>query len=98
MKTNDVSQCVPKDDRDSDEVINVANEIMEYLHDHPNAADSLDGVVSWWLTRQRFKSAREIVERALEYLVDEGVVNKKIRGVNNPVYSNVTTDDKTTKH
>ena len=98
MKFNDASLCVPKDDLDNDDVVSVAKEIIDYLHEHPNAADSLDGVVNWWLTRQRIKSAKDIVERALDYLISEGVVDKKTHKGNESVYSNITLDDKSTKH
>jgi len=98
MKIIDASQCVRKNNLDSDEVASVANEIIEYLQGHPNAADSLDGIVNWWLTRQRIKSAKDTVKKALDYLISEGVIDQKTHEGNESVYSNVTKDDKLTKH
>lgn len=58
------------------EVIDLALEIERYLASHPHAADSLDGVVRWWLTRSREEPAHK-VRRALDYLVSCGVVITK---------------------
>jgi len=51
-------------------------EILSYLRRHPDAADTLDGVVQWWLPRQRYVEARELIEDALESMVKDGVVLK----------------------
>ncbi len=59
-----------------DEIVTIAQEISDYLIGHANAADSLEGVVKWWLTRQRYEQAADKVQQALEYLVKEGVVKK----------------------
>ena len=72
---------------DIKDVMLVAKEINQYLADHPNAADSLEGVVNWWLARQRYTKATDIVQQALEHLVNEGVVKKVVRKGNKPVYS-----------
>ena len=43
--------------------------------DHPNAADSVEGVASWWLSRQRVHYELALVKTALEFLQREGVVS-----------------------
>lgn len=63
----------------------LADEIREYLTNHPNAADSLDGVAKWWLRRQRFEQSRSRIKQALDILETQGVV-KRTSAVN-PVYS-----------
>lgn len=60
---------------DAERVRGVAQEIQRYLMDHPNAADSMEGVASWWLSRQRVHYELELVKSALEYLKREGVVS-----------------------
>ena len=47
------------------EIQNVAREIESYLSMHPNAADTLEGVVKWWLIRQRFEESMNLVSKAL---------------------------------
>lgn len=55
---------------------NVAQALLRYLQTHPDAADTLEGVVKWWLPRQRYLDAMERVEAALELLVQREMVEK----------------------
>lgn len=65
---------------DSD-VRQLADAIRQYLSKHPDAADTLEGVVNWWLLRQRYESAVAMVSQALELLVQQGGLTKiKHRG------------------
>lgn len=41
---------------------------------HPNAADTWEGIATWWLTDRCGGACRERVEQALQRLVDEGFV------------------------
>lgn len=54
----------------------LAGEIERYLSCHPEAADSVQGIVHWWLTQQRLEVAVNAVTRALELLEKNGVVEK----------------------
>jgi hypothetical protein len=56
------------------EVEAVAREIVEYLSLNPDAADTVEGIVTWWVERQRHFEARSLVESALQYLVERGIV------------------------
>src|SRR5687767_13198439 len=53
-----------------------AHEILAYLESHPTAADSLDGIVNWWLPRQRFAEARERIQASLDELIQRGLVDR----------------------
>jgi hypothetical protein len=68
-------------------VLTVAGEIQRYLLNHPNAADSSEGVLRWWLKKQRYEDSMEIVQRALELLVTNGEVEKSETFGGGPVYS-----------
>ena len=60
--------------------------IRQYLSKHPDAADTLEGVVNWWLLRQRYENAMAMVNQALELLVQQGDLTKiKHRG-SPPIY------------
>jgi hypothetical protein len=76
---------VPRTYQDQ-EIVAIAQEIHDYLSAHPNAVDSLEGVVKWWLTRQRFESATDSVQKALDYLVAGGLVSKKVIASGRVVY------------
>ncbi len=46
--------------------------ILHYLRDHPQAKDGVEGIAQWWIGEER-----EIVEKALALLVNEGVIEKR---------------------
>jgi hypothetical protein len=50
----------------------IAREILEYLDAHPEAKDTLDGMVEWWLPHRR--GERAAVERAVALLLSQGVI------------------------
>ena len=58
----------------------VAEEIARYLQQHPEAADSVEGIRRWWIARQRFEESLAAMQKALDYLEQQGVVAKKTFG------------------
>jgi hypothetical protein len=58
-----------------EKVDGVAQEIERYLESHPHAADSLEGISIWWMSRQRIRGELEVVRAALQQLVNAGVVS-----------------------
>ena len=54
----------------------LSGEILRYLRAHPQAADTVDGIVEWWLPRQRHDEAVDRVQHALDELVARGLVDK----------------------
>ncbi len=63
----------------------IAREIERYLADHPEAADSAEGIARWWLTRQRIHYEVALVEAALAHLRRKGVVVSDT-GAGGPLY------------
>lgn len=53
----------------------VAQWISDYLAEHPDAADTAEGVRRWWLAPRHGEVAPELVEQALETLKRSGVVS-----------------------
>jgi hypothetical protein len=53
----------------SERTIVIAGIIERYLTDHPRAADTPEGIRSWWVARQRFGDSVDEVQKALDYLV-----------------------------
>lgn len=74
-------------EREDPDVARIAQEIKAYLDANPQAAETLDGIVHWWLLRQRFEDAWNQVERALDYLSEEGFVTKGAQPSGEIVYS-----------
>ena len=49
-------------------------EILAYLAAHPEAQDTLDGIVEWWLLEQKIERQIASVKEELTWLVKEGLV------------------------
>jgi hypothetical protein len=65
----------------------LAREILAYLQEHPDASDSLLGIASWWLLRQRIETATRDVQQALDELVHRGFVRQGTQSDGTPIYS-----------
>ncbi len=52
----------------------IAYEILAYLAEHPDAQDTLDGIVEWWLLKQEIKHRTAEVKASLADLTAEGFV------------------------
>jgi hypothetical protein len=52
----------------------LAREILSYLSEHPQAQDSLEGVMQWWLLEREIRRWTVQVRSALAELVAEGLV------------------------
>lgn len=55
---------------------NIRKEILQYLQTHPDAADSLNGIVNWWLSSKCSAEDMKKVECVLEQLIKDGLVKK----------------------
>jgi hypothetical protein len=47
----------------------LADEVLAYLVQHPQAQDTMEGIVEWWLLERRIRYAIADVEAALRELV-----------------------------
>ena len=59
------------------EVNAVAARIRLYLSDHPNAADTVEGVATWWLSGNASRDWINTVQRAIEQLAESGEITTK---------------------
>ena len=50
----------------------VEEDIVSYLLDHPEARDTLDGIVRWWVLELRIQREIRQVEQAVAELVQRG--------------------------
>lgn len=58
---------------DEDEV---AEAILAYLAEHPQAMDSMEGIAEWWLMRQHIRVTVIMLARVLRRLTEQGVVEE----------------------
>lgn len=52
----------------------LADEVLAYLMQHPEARDTTEGIADWWLLEQRIRSAVAEVQAALGALVSQEFV------------------------
>ena len=71
---------------DSD-VQKLADQIECYLKNHPNAADTIEGITKWWLSGLGIEVSSLLVQQALNYLGSKSVVKCSANLSSNKVYS-----------
>jgi len=65
----------------------VAREIEQHLKSHPHAADSLEGIATWWISKQRIRQELNVVRAALEKLNHAGIISPgQATNKHDPVY------------
>ena len=52
----------------------LSEQILQYLIDHPNAQDTLKGIVTWWLLERTIKHQTTLVKEVLDKLVADGLI------------------------
>jgi hypothetical protein len=62
--------------RHSDRIKKIATELSCYLEANPSARDTKEGIMKWWIARQRLTESIEAVEAALAWLKDRGEVEE----------------------
>jgi hypothetical protein len=62
----------------------ISREILEYLHKHPDASDTLEGIAEWWILSERIHDEIGRVKAAVFKLMKQGWVIE-IRGRNSAV-------------
>ena len=58
----------------------LANAILQYLAEHPEAQDTMEGIASFWVMRQKVKEEVKDVSRVLRRLTKSGQLEKVKRG------------------
>jgi len=71
---------------DKHSIADIGRQIQGYLATHPNAADSVEGVLRWWMGRQCYEESANRVQQALDYLVEEGVIEKEFLSDGKAIY------------
>jgi len=72
----------------------IAYEILAYLMDHPDARDTLDGIVQWWLPEREFRYRVTSVKEAIEELLKDGWVTAR-KGQDSRTYYRINEEKRT---
>ena len=52
----------------------IAGDVLDYLSAHPEAQDTLEGIIEWWLEEQQIIRQTSRVKDALDDLVARGLI------------------------
>lgn len=58
----------------NDKKVKVAYEILRYLIKNPSAQDTLEGIVDWWLLGRNIKYQKLLVKKALDMMIEDGLL------------------------
>ena len=58
----------------------VAEAILGYLAEHPEAMDTPEGIAGWWLMRQQARVSVPAIMRVLRELTERGVLEEFCTG------------------
>jgi hypothetical protein len=72
---------------ESNVIDEIQTEVLAYLDEHPNAADTVDAIKQWWLLQRLARYSNEKVQQALEQLVHTHLVERKVLGDGREVYA-----------
>ena len=64
----------------------IAREVLGYLIDNPDAQDTLEGIVEWWLLERKIDSRNVKVREALAELIDRGLILERAGSGSRPRY------------
>ena len=67
MEIKSMDACYPDKSR-------TAGAILSYLSAHPDAADSVEGIVRWWLLERKSELSSAFLKEVLSDLVTQGLV------------------------
>ena len=73
-------------DPESDEGYEIARAILHYLHEHPEATDTVEGIAQWWLACEGTERKLKDVEKAVSILLDQGLLEEVRHGGLLPYY------------
>lgn len=62
--------------QDEPSLAQLSNEILNYLWAHPQASDTVEGILKWWLPQQRHEESLNRVQGELDKLVARGLVKR----------------------
>lgn len=64
-----------------DDFAELARRILRYLQANPQATDTLEGIVEWWMLQERITETMEQVSKAITWLVTNGyLLEQKVPG------------------
>ena len=54
--------------------------LLDYLEEHPQATDTLEGIAEWWVMREQVRVDVRMLERVLRRLTEQGFLEETHAG------------------
>jgi len=61
----------------TEDISKLSSDLSRYLDGRDGAADTFEGLVSWWLFRAQLSAAEAKVRQAVDHLERQGLINKR---------------------
>lgn len=61
---------------DSQREGDLARRVLDYLSEHPQATDTLEGIAEWWVMREQVRVDVKLLERVLHRLTEQGFLEE----------------------
>lgn len=71
---------------DETNVLQIADELLNYMRRFPNAADTEEHITHWWLNANNVEQEKWVVSSALQMLVTNGLIERVALPDNRVVY------------
>lgn len=65
---------MPTDQKEKEREVTYS--ILAYLSENPEAGDTFEGIVEWWLLRQKIKFETRNISEAVSRLVSDGLIEE----------------------
>jgi hypothetical protein len=52
--------------------------ILNYLEEHPDAMEAVDGIAEWWIARSQIRVEAEALRRVLKELIESGILKERL--------------------
>lgn len=75
MQLNQIEQL---EKIDYDLLSDIQFQVLSYLEHCPDAADTVEGIRQWWVLHQIAKLSKDRVQRALDQLVDQNLIESRV--------------------
>lgn len=72
--------------RDYEAIGDIQAMVLGYLDEHPAAADSAEAIQQWWVLQQVYRYSHEIIQRALDELVNARLIERELQADGREVY------------
>jgi len=78
---------------DTGQVREIAKIIERYVTEHPRAADTVEGIRSWWIAREEPDASLEVVQQALDRLTQSGRLSRTTLPDGTAIYARAAPPD-----